>query len=286
MAKRPPRKPSEPLAKIIFPAGDRGVHVVVEPLPDVKEDLELAIVSKFIGALRAEGIRLEPPARGSDEWPDFETRTEAGTAIGIEVVEVIDHDQAQKRARQLQYLAELLPRIQDLESNLDGVVVTLVDGYQTPQWPAVRSAEGRRLLSHIVERLRAEIDAVANVPPGPGLYRRWDFEGMQVGIMAIRGRRLSGSRSTGIDVSFFGTFPTDSLVLARSIGGKVRKAYGGYGGGELWLLAYAHFYPAIADDAVSGARLLLKATHHPFSEAWAFFPLSDEKAGVAVKVFP
>jgi hypothetical protein len=109
---------------------------------------------------------------------------------------------------------------------------------------------------------------------------------MQVGMTAMRGRRMPGAPFTGLDVQLSGAFPTDSSLLARAVSVKLRKGYGGYDGGDLWLLAYTHVYPAIAhDDAVVRARRLLNATHHPFAALWAFCPIL-ENTGVAVKVFP
>lgn len=286
MNPRVPRKPSEPLATIVFRAGGRGAHMVVEPLPEAKEDLELAIVTKFIGAIRTHGIILNPPTRGDREWPDFETSRPNGDRVGIEVVEVVDPDHAQKRARQSHYLKELLPRLSGLTSALDGLVLTVDDGYQTPQWPPVRTPEGRRLLSHFVECLHADAAVLAQVPPGPGTYRRWDFEGLQVGIMAMRGRRLDGFPSTGIDLRFSGTFPTNSTLLARTVLGKLRKSYGHYDRGDLWLLAYAGNGLGIDDDVVSCARTLLDAAPHPFVEVWSFFPVPGAAMGFAAKVFP
>lgn len=289
MARKPPRKPSEPLAKIVFRAGGRGTHMVVEPLPEVKEDLELTIVTKFIAAMeQAEGHTVEPPTRG-DEWPDFETRAD-GRKIGIEVVEVINPDHAQKRARQSQYLKEVLPLVQDLEPVLDGVALTLTDGYQDPAWPPVGSAQGQRLIQHIAGHLRAEVDVLARTPRGPGLFRQWDFEALRAGCLTLRGRPISGSLTKGLDLKFSGTFPIDgaklNAMLATTIDEKIQKAYAAYGSGDLWLLAYAPFYPVIEEGPVSLARAVLRSKSHPFAAVWAFFPFSGEQAGVVAKVFP
>jgi hypothetical protein len=285
MAKKSHRKPSEPLAKLIFRPGGGGTDLVVELLPEEKDDLELAIVTKFIGALQqAHGLVLGTPVRG-DTWPDFETI--AGTQkIGIEVVEVVEPDHALKIARQSQYLQELLPLVQDLEPPLDGVAITIDDGYQVPSWPTVRSAEGQRLLRHLAARIHAEADAIGRVPPGPGLCRRWDLDGQRVGIGALRGRRIRGDPRTGLNLRFMGTFPTDGAALVRAVEGKIEKRYGTYGCGDLWLLAYTQHYFEIEDLPMAAARSLLQAKDHPFAAVWAFVPLSGEEAGAVVRVFP
>lgn len=87
--------------------------MIVEPLPDVKEDLELAIVERFLNGLRAQGRDIGRPQRGGDP-PDAVVQIE-GARVGIEVVEVIDPEHAQRRDVQQRYLRALLPLLQDLE---------------------------------------------------------------------------------------------------------------------------------------------------------------------------
>ena len=150
-----PRKPSVPVTAIVFRGGGRGTHMIVEPLPEAKEDLELAIVERFLNGLRAQGRDIGRPERGPDP-PDAVVQID-GARVGIEVVEVIDPEHAQRRAIPEQYLRALLPLLQDLEAQLEGVAMTVVDGYQEPMWPSVASNQGRRLVQFLCQKIRAAI---------------------------------------------------------------------------------------------------------------------------------
>jgi hypothetical protein len=148
-----PRKPSFPVTAIVFRAGGKGTHLVVEPLPETKEELERAIVDRFLSVLRARGHNIGRPERGPDP-PDVVVQID-GTQVGIEVVEVIDPEHAQRRAVQEQYLRALLPLLQDLEEQLDGIAMTIVDGYQDPMWPSVASKQGQNLVRFLSEKVRS-----------------------------------------------------------------------------------------------------------------------------------
>jgi hypothetical protein len=149
-----PRKPSAPLGTIVWTGG--RVRLIHEELPATKDELEAAIIRKFVGALEERtGTRLElSPRAEPNDWPDFEGTLE-GRKIGIEIVEAVDPDHARKRSRQGEYLRELLPRVADLEMDLRGLCLTIVDGYQEPEWPPVRSRDGLRLLAELEANLRA-----------------------------------------------------------------------------------------------------------------------------------
>ena len=149
------------------------------------------------------------------------------------------------------------------------------------------------LLRHIAGNLRAEADALARIASRERFYRQWDdFEGspLRLGIMAWRGRPMSGTLTTGLDLRFSGTFPNDGAklreMLATTVDEKIQKAYDTYERGLLWLLAYARFYPVIDHEAVSLARAMLHSKSHPFEAVWVFFPFAGDQPGVVAKVFP
>lgn len=212
MKRNPPRKPSVPLAQITFRAAG-GVHGTVESLPPVKEDLELAIARKFVASLQVEGLGPEP--KRADPWPDVEVSLD-GRVVGIEVVEVINPEHAQKRTTQERYLAAVLPMLDDLEERLDEVVMSVVDGYQEPRWPNPSSPEGQRLVMHLAERIRGVSSELAAMPRNGRFYREWnDFEGssLRIGLLASRGRRIVATSESGVDLMFSGTFPSDVATL-------------------------------------------------------------------------
>jgi hypothetical protein len=265
--------------------------MVVEPLPEVKEDLELSIVAKFLDTLWAQGIKSTEPTRG-ENWPDVEATVDA-QPVGIEVVEVIDPKHAQKRATQEQYLDALLPLLQDLGGQLDQVVMTVVDGYQDPRWPRVSSAQGQRLVRHLAQKIHEEAGDLAAIG-ARGRYSRWDdFENskLRLGLMATRGRRVPGSPGSGLDLRFSGAFPTNTAtlygLLAATIEGKLSKAYTRYVRGRLWLLAYAQDFSVVENVSIAHARHVLSSNKNQvFDGVWAFFPFPGQAGGQATQVFP
>jgi hypothetical protein len=289
MNRKPPRKPSMPLAQITFRAAG-GVDATVEPLSPLKEELELTIVRKFVASVQAEGLPKPEPKR-ADPWPDVEVRID-GQSIGIEVVEVIDPDHAQKRATQERYLVALLPLLTDLEERLHHVVMTVVDGYQEPRWPNASSPQGQRLVLHIAERIRGLSSELAVMPSSARLHRSWnDFEGssLQLGLLASGGRRIAAAQGSGLDLGFSGTFPSDVAsirgLLAGAITAKITKSYAPYPNGGLWLLAYAQDFSAVDEESVTCAQKAVSGVEHNFEAIWAFFPLPGERGGHARQVF-
>lgn len=288
MKRNPPRKPSVPLAQITFRAAG-GVHGTVESLPPVKEDLELAIARKFVASLQVEGLGPEP--KRADPWPDVEVSLD-GRVVGIEVVEVINPEHAQKRTTQERYLAALLPMLDDLEERLDEVVMSVVDGYQEPRWPNPSSPEGQRLVVHLAERIRGVSSDLAAMPRNGRFYREWnDFEGssLRIGLLASRGRRIVATSESGVDLIFSGTFPSDVAtvrgLLAATVTGKIAKSYTPYPKGELWLLAYSQDFSAVDEDSVAYARQIVQSHSHNFDAIWAFFPFPGDRGGQASQLF-
>lgn len=288
MTREPPRKPSVPLAAIVFRGGGRGTHMIVESLPEGKEDLELAIVERFLQGLRADGRVVGKPERGPDP-PDAIVQID-GARVGIEVVEVIDPDHAQRRAIQQQYLSALLPLLQDLEAQLDGIAMTVVDGHQDPMWPSVASKQGQRLVQFLCQRIRAAVGELADVKMARGFHQEWaGFEDprFRLGIMAMRGRRISGGPAVGLDLRFSGAFPigVEKLngLLAEAIERKLPKRYPE---GRLWLLAYSQDHSVVEEESTSRARASLSGPGQPFEAVWAFSPVAGSNGGEAVQIHP
>ena len=286
MTTRPkPRKPSLPLAAISWHAGG-GVQMVREDLPPEKEDLEAAIVKKFVGALREhDGQSLTLlPRNDPDGWPDFEAMCD-GRRIGIEVVEAILPDHARKRSRQVQYLKALLLRVTDLELDLRGLSLTIDDGYQDPEWPHVSSKKGQQLLRHLEEQLRADVPELQRV--GRSGHRSWANDlGLTTGIIALRGKPIAGSLAPPIDLKFSGTFPTNRTLLAQCVAGKLAKQYTVYSDGDLWLLVYDEHGVVTESESVILARAILAASNHPFAAAWTFFPFPGQDGGLVAALYP
>lgn len=287
VSKQQPNKPSAPLGAIVWPAGGGQPRLIREDLPPTKEALEAAIMRKFTGALQErDGRRLELDDRTDPNgWPDFEGVL-AGRRIGIEVVEAIAPDHARKRARQHEYLRELLPRVADLEVSLRGISLTLDDGYQVPEWPPVHSRKGQRLLKQLEANLRAAAPELQRVGPRGCLLSWTGAPNPCTGVMAMRARPLPGSPATPVDLHFAGTSLITASFLANTVLGKVDKGYPTLADGDLWLLVYAEHGMVVERDAVALARIVLAGTKHPFRAVWAFFPFPGQDRGMLEELYP
>lgn len=289
MAERiPPRKPTQPLGHIVFPRKGRP-YTVLDPLPEIADDLELVIVKKFIGALKHfEDRTILDPVRGNP-WPDFEAE-EDRHRIGIEVVEVLNPDHARKRALQEQYRDRILSLIEPFIGELTGLSILFDDGHQDHPYPALSNAEGSRLAQSIAENLYALVPKLGEIRVGQSFHFKWQDEPGKPRI-GTAGQRFAPKES-GFPVRFrfSGTFPSAAGVhhslLAETIMGKVRKTYQTYRSGQLILLAYGHD-PCIVDSpSIELAKRALSVSRHPFNEVWSFFPYAAKDLGAVAHVWP
>jgi hypothetical protein len=278
MPRRQPRKPSWPLASLIFPKQGTPYRRV-EPLSDNQDDIELVIANKFVTTLNRRGCALELPQHPPkhDLWPDIQSR-ERGRTVGIEMVEVIHRGHAQKRALQNKYAVRVADHLRDVFPRLVGVRIQLDDGYQDPPYPPPDSPAGRRLAAEIADSIRQVVPELETLRVGSMRWYRWrdDPGEPQSGAVCIRLTQAEvGDQPL---ISYLGSFPesTEYLngLLTVAIQNKVRKRYGLYYG-SLWLLAYESSFPSGLDvsEAVQEARRWLAEAHgHPFDEVWYAFP--------------
>ena len=286
--KKPARKPSQPLGHVSF-LTDGGPLSFIEKLPYTQEDLEGAIVRKFVGGLKHFKQReLSPPTRGNP-WPDFLTQ-EGAQPVGIEVVEVLNVDHARKRAIQERYEDHLRTLVEGFSRELAGLSITLIDHYQEPPYPPLNSKKGQQLALSIVNNLLSLIPQLRDLPVGRPFIVHWqqDANQPQTGA-AIRRLAPIGSERPPF-LRFSGTFPdsienTQSLLL-RAVEGKLNKNYPPYQEGRLWLLAYGYDPCILEPDAIAPAKALLQAHQHPFDEVWCFFPYAAQNLGAIERVWP
>lgn len=292
MAKRKgPRKPSQPLGHIVFPKHGRPHHVV-ETLPESKEDLEAAVVGKFIGALwHFEGRVLAPPTH-TGQWPDFETQEE-NVRVGIEVVEVVNVEHARKRHLQEQYRSRVVELVAKTLPRLRGLWIRLHDGYQDPPYPPIRSRAGKQLAQSIADSLHSVVDELEKMALGRLRVYKWQERATTPSSGAIVKRFAPRDAGVAAIISYLGSFPvsvtiTESL-LSRAIEGKLEKSYPSYSGGRLWLLAYEVGYPSVHPKPSASAAIaksLLQQGAHPFDEVWYIFPYAHKDLGSIERVWP
>lgn len=261
---------------------------MLEALPESPKGLETTIVRKFIGALQHfEGRHLEPPV-ANEPWPDFVTR-EGERQVGIEVVEVINPDHAQKRRTQQLYAAHVQELLDDALPQFAGLRIQLDDGYQDPPYPALSSAAGRALAESLAHNLREAEQTLQQLPVGRGRYLRWQAGPDVPNTGAIVTRQAPYESGIAVRIQYLGSFPESQDFqerrLVATIEGKIDKQYTRYAAGPLLLLAYGQDVP-VADTEVDQARAGLRSGSHRFDEVWYFFPYAGEDLGHIVRIWP
>lgn len=275
----------------MFPKKGRP-YPVIEPLPEGSEDLETAIVRKFIGALLHFKKRsLILSGRGT-EWPDF-VAVEEDRRVGIEVVEVVNIEHARKRALQRQYLELLLSTIEPFCGQLRGLRIRMDDGQQDPPYPSPTSRDGKQLIQFIVDNLQSNIEKLRQLPIGRSVHHVWqnwkvETRTPRIGILA---RRLAPAESEcALKLEFFDGFGSRAGVreslLEKTLLTKVKKAYTSYKNGPLILLAYGDDPIILQAEAIEPTKKMLSSNRHPFNEVWSFFPYAAKDLGGVRMVWP
>ena len=290
-SKKQPRKPSQPLGHIVFPK--KGpVRKVIEALPEDKEELEEAVVTKFAGALtHFEGRHIQNITK-ADPWPDFEGTEGTGT-VGIEIVELVNKRHNILRSIQQAYEVAILNTLGDRVEMFSGLDITLDDNYQTPPYPNVNSVECRTIVETFVSNLLVSAPELERYAFRKVFIRRWqdDAESPKIGI---HGHRIAG-KEAGLPahIRFFGSFPESAdrvvYLLAEAVAHKVAKSYTKYTKGSLTLLVYEVGSISVEpgeSQAILKAREILEANEHNFDEAWYIFPYADRDLGAINKIWP
>lgn len=284
-----PRKPSRPVDLIVFPKGGGKARYVVENLPETKDELEMAIVRKFVVALRERfGRDLAEPER-QREWPDFWT-LEKQRRVGIEIVEVVNPDHIQLEQIRRLYVKRLSSDLSDLLGELPGIVLDLDDGYQHYKYPSIRSSAGQIICTNYKRLLHRSRNRLEALQTGQLLHLRGDHGpgGEIVGFLAKR----VADQNTGGTLVYGTSFPvvkdraTD--LLKETVLRKQAKHYTAPQDASLWLLAY-DVNDALMwghDLAAERANAHLESVTHPFAEVWFMRPTTLETPSFLQSVWP
>lgn len=287
--KKRPRKPVPPLGHIVFPKAG-PVRKVVEPLSDMQEDLETAVVQKFVGALKYFEGRTLTGLKKSDPWPDFTAR-EGTTNWAIELTELLEPKHAALYQLQQSYRAAIVDRLGGIPKFLDGIDVLIDDNYQQPPFPAAHTPQGDKIVSTIVNELNILSDDLAKLSVERILIR--DMVGKQDAVPRLRLScfRFASANRPG-RIHFSGTFPIaiDDVrhLLQRTILSKLEKHYQSWEGHRFLLLIYELRMISVETGgvALAYAQNVLRSHDHPFNEVWYLYPYAEQDLGHLVRVWP
>lgn len=289
--KKKPKKPSKPVVHIAF-SNKGSVRKVIKPLPVNKEDLESAIVSKFVGALVHFEGRSVTNIKKCDPWPDFEG-DEGTNVVGIEVVELVNQQHNILRRTQEEYKNAVLDRLGDRLSSFSGLHITLYDSYQMPPYPKANSNEGKEIVDCYVQGLLDCADEIGGYEVRRLFTREWRNENGKPKVGMYGYRTAPKEMNLRPRIGFLGTFP-ESLekvrsLLAQAVEHKIDKSYTKYEKGKLLLLVYEVGTISAGpgdSEAIERAQDVLKGKEHPFDEVWYIFPYAERNLGALHRVWP
>lgn len=289
--RKEPKKPSRPLGHIVFPKKGQ-VRKVIEPLPENKEDLEKAIVSRFVGALADFEGRSITNVKKCEPWPDFEGY-EHTNVVGIEVVELVNQQHNMLRRTQEEYENAILERLGNRLSLFSGLRITLDDSYQMPPYPKINSKDGKEIVECYVQSLLDSADEIGSYDLRRIFIREWRNENGKPKVGIYGYRTALKEMNVPPHIGFLGTFP-ESLekvrsLLAEAVEHKIDKSYTKYEKGKLLLLVYEVGAISVEpgnSEAIQRAQDVLKEEKHQFDEVWYIFPYAESHLGALHRVWP
>jgi hypothetical protein len=288
--KNEPKKPARNPGHIVL-AKNRPAFRIVEQLPRQKDELELAIGRKFIGAYRRlESVQLEGIARGGEPF-DLICRAPDGQFVGIQVVEVINQSLRELRDMRSSYRDALVKILGDDLCRFSGCRVSLCDTGDSPYLPNVSSADGRANLHLLADHIRSVGSDIHNLEIKKIMRRDTKIAKPErsVSLLVERFRPVNGSMP--LEFSWSGGGPAYRVDLPRgllpvAIQSKIDKRYAKPASARFVLLAYSvDTYFTKDDPDITESRRLLESSHHSFDDVWFLYPYAERESGALVRVW-
>lgn len=291
MSDRP--RPQEPLrnpSHIVFPK--KGApYPVVEQMPRDKEDLELAVGRKFIGALRHfEKIQLDGLARGT-EPADLTCQSSDGTNINLQIVEVIDEKLRQLRYMRSTYRAALVQELGDNLRLFSGCRVSLVDSGDPPYLPNASSARGRECLRVLAELIRKVAADIHTLERQKRRSRKTSTRDPVRDVFITVERIVPAGESIPFSFEWTGGGPSYRIdvprrLLSARVQDKIEKRYAKPVSGRFWLLLYSVDTLLSDDDPdIAESRRLLTASPQPFDKVWFLYLYVAKELGALLHIW-
>ena len=285
-ARKPLRNPSH----IVLPK--KGApYLVVEQLPRQQEDLELALGRKFIAALsHFNGIQFVDLTRGS-EPADLACRFPDGTAVELQIVEVVDQQLRELQHMRSTYRDALVETLGADLRRFSGCQVLLVDSGEPPYLPDVTSKKGReclRLLALHIQDVGADIHTLQ---PEETRLQETRTRDPERDVAVVVERFEPSGESIPFAFDWTGAGPSYRRDVSRdllpaAIRSKISKRYAKPESARFWLLTYSvDSLLGEGDPDIAESQRLLEALGHPFDEVWFLYPYADRELGMLVHVW-
>ncbi len=264
----------------------------MEQLPRDQEGLELTLGRKFLGALRHfKGIQLDGLTRAA-EPADLACRSPKGSAIELQIVEVIDQNLRELRHMRSSYRDALEHMLGDDLRLFSGCRVSLVDSGDPPYLPHVNSDGGRECLRLLATHIRNVGAKIHTLEPKKIRSRKTRTKDPERTVGVLVERFVPAGDAVPFEFSWTGGGPSYRTdvprgLLPAAIQSKIGKQYTKPASATFWLLAYSVEFPLRNDDPDNAkSQRMLEASPHPFDEVWFFYPYAEKELGALVYVWP
>ncbi|MCP4746322.1 MAG: hypothetical protein GY874_09310 [Desulfobacteraceae bacterium] len=264
-------------------------QIVIEKLPECKNELERAIVDKFISALAHYYNRIIEDIEKIDDRPDFIGK-EGGDTIFIEITELANEKQHELFfGIRKKYETAIIDGISDILTNFNGLHIGLDDQYQKTLYPRSNSKKGKIIVKTFIDNIIRHADELVNLKNRHFKFYEWQNEdgkpyiGIYVYRIAPKNSRIPAQ------ICFPEHFPepvdTVHSLLTKTIQKKIEK---NYKESPLILLIYEASNMSVFGypDAINKAQDLLKKENHPFQEVWYIYLLPIGSISPLLKIYP
>jgi len=289
--KERPKKPARNPGHIVFPK-QGPVRQVVEELPREQESLELRLGRKFLGALNHfEGIEFHELSRGV-EPADLMCKSSDREAIGIQIVEVINHQLRQLQEMRSSYRDALMQTLGDELLLFNGCKVSLVDVGDPPYLPKVSSKVGQVCLRVLADHLRSVAKEIHTLGVGKIRNRSVTTSNPEHKVGALIERIMLPGEPVRLEFTWTGGGPSYRTDVPRgflpsAVQSKIAKRYAKPKVGKFLLLAYSIDTMFAEDDPdLVEARRILETSQHPFDDTWYLYPYADKELGHLIHIWP
>lgn len=262
MTKPKPRKPTSPPTTLLLPESGEPV-IDSQELPSTTEEIEEHVIGVLASHLSAVGREAEVLPRPDGEWPDAALAFD-GATVGVEVVEVVNHDHRRKLQGHAWYVNQFKEAFDaaGLSELLAGTQLMISDRYEG--WPPARSAAAQELIHVAVGQLTSHHpDTFARCRVGDEIQ----FTDLVVSPYRVD---IVSEKTTASDDTYRlfcdEAYRTDRRDLQRAVQNKLAQRYASRAGyDELWLVAWDSYGYLSAQRTPTD---LLDGESHVFDALW------------------
>lgn len=285
-----PQKPERNPSHFVFPKAG-PVRREVEELPREQADLEFSVGRKFLGALHHfEGVQFYDLCLGT-EPADLMCKSSDGYFVGLQIVEVINHQLRQLQHMRSSYREALAQTLGEELLHFNGCRISLVDSGDPPYLPQVTSTKGQACLGVLADHLLEIGKDIHTLEVGKIRSRRTKTLSPEREVTVMVERILPAGEPVRLEFIWTGGGPsyrTDVSrgLLTHAVRSKIAKRYAKPALGRFILLAYSiDTLLQGGDPDVEESRSILETSQHPFDDAWFIYPYANMELGSLVQIW-